>query len=147
MENIEQIFQFFHLRMKHFRVWMNNTLTGEIFCRANVFVFEVHFHFIKERPNTLTILHHITLNMWKIDTFWANYLVLMTLTSAVFLRSKLCVTFGGYSNAVKAQCHNRDNSWANILKYQTNYMYAFWANFMFWWHLPWPCGHIRNWWY
>ena len=38
---------------------MTNTLTGEIFCGANVFVFEVRCHFIKERPNTLTILHHI----------------------------------------------------------------------------------------
>ena len=74
MENIEQIFKFFHLRMKPFRVWMTNTLTGEIFCRANVFVFEVHCHFIKERPSTLTILHHITLNMWNIDTLWANFL-------------------------------------------------------------------------
>ena len=44
-------------------------LTGEIFCRANVFVFEVHCHFIKERQSALKILHHITLNMLKIDTF------------------------------------------------------------------------------
>ena len=48
---------------------MTNTLTGEIFGRANVFVSEVHCHFIKERPSTLTILHHITLNMRKNDTF------------------------------------------------------------------------------
>ena len=41
-------------------------------------------------------------------------------------------------NAVKAQCHNRSNSWANIPKYEINYMYAFWANFMFRWHLAWP---------
>ena len=40
---------------------MTNTLTGEIFCEANVFVFDVHCHFIKERSSTLTILHHITL--------------------------------------------------------------------------------------
>ena len=29
----------------------------------------------------------------------------MTLTLEAFLRSKLCIIFGGQSNAVKAQCH------------------------------------------
>ena len=39
----------------------------------------------------------------------------MTLTLEVFLRSKLCVIFGGQSNAVKAQCPiYRSNSWVNM---------------------------------
>ena len=50
-------------------------------------------------------------------------------TLGVFLRSKLCVIFGGRSNAVKAQCHNRSNSWAKFLKYETNYIVCILSNF------------------
>ena len=47
---------------------MTNTLTG-VCGRASVFVFEEHCHFIKERPSTVTILYHITLNMWQLMHF------------------------------------------------------------------------------
>ena len=42
MEDMKQIFQTFHSRTKNLIVIMTLTLTLEVFCRSNLFVFERH---------------------------------------------------------------------------------------------------------
>ena len=48
MGDMKQIFQSFHSRTKNLTVIMTLTLTLEVFCRSNLFVFEGHCNGVSE---------------------------------------------------------------------------------------------------
>ena len=69
--DMKQIFQTFHSRTKNLIVIMTLTLTLEVFCRSNLFVFEAHCNGVKTKrnDNMTTNCGTINLNRRKMTNF------------------------------------------------------------------------------